>query len=92
MAHTPGPWHVNGRDAIISIKGNRSVAKVYHPEADAKLIAKAPDLLTLLTEAVPIIHSHHEVTRRGDETSCERSCAVRDFMERAQAAIDAATP
>jgi hypothetical protein len=58
--------------------------------ANAKLLAQAPALLAALKEAMPIIHSHHEVTRRGDETSCERSCAVRDFMERTQATIEAA--
>ena len=43
--HTPGPWHVNGIEAIFSVIGNRSVAKVYNPESDARLIASAPDLL-----------------------------------------------
>ncbi|KKK49654.1 hypothetical protein LCGC14_3132890 [marine sediment metagenome] len=51
MEHTPGPWHVNGVDAILSVKGNRSVAKVYHPEADARLIAAAPELLEALEHA-----------------------------------------
>ncbi len=48
--HTPGPWHVNGIDAILSVAGNRSVAKVYHPEADARLIAAAPAMYDLLVE------------------------------------------
>ncbi len=48
--HTPGPWHLNGVDTIISVKGNRTVAKVFHPEADARLIAAAPELLEALDE------------------------------------------
>jgi hypothetical protein len=55
------------------------------------LLKKQPALLETLREAVPIIRSHHEVTRRGDEASCEQSCAVRDFIDRAQAAIEAAS-
>ncbi|KKK88900.1 hypothetical protein LCGC14_2738530, partial [marine sediment metagenome] len=35
-------------DAILSV--NRSVAKVYHPEADARLIAQAPALLAALRQ------------------------------------------
>ena len=44
-AHTVGPWHINGVDTILSVSGNRSIAKVYHPEDDAHLIAEAPTLL-----------------------------------------------
>ena len=46
--HTPGPWHVNGIDAILSTNGNRSVAKVFHPESDASLLAAAPAMLDVL--------------------------------------------
>ena len=48
MAHTPGPWTVNGGDTILCV--NHSVAKVFHPESDARLIAAAPELLEALKE------------------------------------------
>jgi hypothetical protein len=43
--HTPGPWSLNGVDCILSVHGNRTIAKVFHPSDDARLIASAPDLL-----------------------------------------------
>ncbi len=48
MTHTPGEWHVNGIDTVVSVEGNRTVAKIYHPESDARLIASAPELLEAL--------------------------------------------
>jgi hypothetical protein len=60
--HTPGPWHVNGLDTIMSTKGNRSIAKVYHPELDGRLIAAAPTLLEAGTELLEV------ADMRGDST------------------------
>ncbi len=44
--HTPPPWHVNGVDTIMSV--NCTIAKVFHPERDAQLLAAAPELLDAL--------------------------------------------
>ena len=78
MEHTPGPWHVNGVDAILSV--NRSVAKVYHPDADAKLIAQAPALLEALEE---IEGCAEEAPAWDDEIKA-------DIAKLARAAIEAA--
>ena len=56
--HTPGPWHIGGRTILrptftIFRKpfGLDDVAEVYE-EADARLIAKAPDLKAALAWAL----------------------------------------
>lgn len=49
--HTPGPWTADGEDSDWEINFNGiSIAEVYD-EADARLIAAAPDMLAAL-EAV----------------------------------------
>lgn len=52
--HTPGPWHCRGFPTISAGKGNGMVAKVLERymdraerEANARLIAKAPELHAL---------------------------------------------
>lgn len=53
-AHTPGPWHVNEngrRVRVYSKGGSRIIAEIISPEgleANARLIAAAPDMLTAL--------------------------------------------
>ncbi len=53
-AHRQGPWHVSehtdGRDALIYDEDGFEVARVCYPnrDADAKLIAAAPDLLAAI--------------------------------------------
>ena len=50
MTHTQGPWTINGIDTILSASANRTVAKVYRPVDDARLIAAAPELLAMLED------------------------------------------
>lgn len=62
MTHTPGPWAISKRNhapgepepAVEIHNGNRLVADVFHgdnkAEANARLIASAPDLLETLEE------------------------------------------
>ena len=86
MEHTPGPWHVNGVDAILSVAGNRSVAKVYHPEADAKLIAAAPALL----EALEAIKKNAEAWTTAPKPRAEGETIVEHLRDLARDAIKAA--
>ena len=66
--HTPGPWEVSPYGNITS--KSLTVAKVeqmpgnYESEkqANARLIAAAPDLLVALEQCVPIIVSHANAT------------------------------
>ena len=54
FAHRPGPWHVSehteGSEALIYDADGFEVARVCYPNrnADAKLIAAAPDLLAAI--------------------------------------------
>jgi hypothetical protein len=54
MSHTPGPWFVVAPDnhpfQIVRplTQISETIAQVYESEADARLIAAAPDLLTAL--------------------------------------------
>lgn len=61
-AHTPGPWHTAAYETFFAVKmGPRSVAIIQsltqEAEANARLIAAAPDLLEaaelVLTGAAP---------------------------------------
>lgn len=53
--HTPGPWHVDDDGAIRTRDGRDVVAAFDHrvvvADADARLIAAAPDLLAALEAA-----------------------------------------
>jgi hypothetical protein len=57
---TPGPWEIWGGTRIVTMKPARSIAEVVgrSPEegqANARLIAAAPDLLAALKAAQPLI-------------------------------------
>ena len=84
--HTPGPWHTTHKDygdewwfggrgegqCIVEDASGEMIA-VYggHDEANARLIAAAPDLLAALVEAEPLLVALIERVKRapgGDET------------------------
>ena len=59
--HTPGPWtprHTPGRHGVPDTwcidwsKDQEEVAEIVHGEANARLMAAAPDMLNLLRDAV----------------------------------------
>jgi hypothetical protein len=65
--HTPGPWHVNGRSidsidrrTVATTEGiyRRERGRPEEQEANARLIAAAPELLAAL----------HDLTLRADDT------------------------
>ena len=65
MTHTPGPWRVcqmevtnrgkmwgiNGDEGTSGLSGDARLAEVFSIEANAKLVAAAPELLAALKEA-----------------------------------------
>lgn len=61
--HTPGPWHVAG---WVQIRSERDqIAKVWMMrqgggQANARLIAKAPELLEVLEYFMPLIESEQD--------------------------------
>lgn len=82
-AHTPSPWQVR-KDANgigVSTPSNRLIAAVYPGEADAALIAAAPDLLAALEKCVAAYNLYNE--RDG------RSSADTQLTAAADNAIDA---
>lgn len=72
MTHTPGPWFNDGTD--IMAEDNFCVATIHRPRMDdegtymsngqananARLIAAAPELLSALKQAAAFIQSHNE--------------------------------
>ena len=56
MSHTPGPWAIDIDRAIVAPNGISSVAQIFswvgeeEADANARLIAAAPDLLAALKE------------------------------------------
>ncbi len=83
--HTPGPWHVNGVDTIVSVKGNRTIAKVYHPEDDGNLIAAAPDLLAALELAARVLES--SITIIETHVKAVSSAPARSALDQTRVAI-----
>ena len=102
MTHTPGPWHVqhqayfwhimhssngpNWRDVsgIATIQSVSPTAE--QAEANAKLIAAAPDLLAALQAVASRLEHYRWMSHIGDEVSQEDGC-----IAEARAAIDKAT-
>lgn len=54
MPHTPGPWHasddwrITDQEGILIAQGRCSYSTLNQADANAKLLAAAPDLLTAL--------------------------------------------
>lgn len=95
VKHTPGPWHVGndfeagiGRGWFVSGSGfvrANMVGPVDACEANARLIAAAPDLLDALREAL------HEINEEIEQRKCsgndEYWAALQAIWERGDAAI-----
>ena len=88
QTHTPGEWQVNGIDTILSVEGNCTIAKVFHPERDARLLAAAPELLDALREAESAMF--HVFTDGGFDTPTDHD-AMNNALGTARAAIKKAT-
>ena len=63
MTYTPGPWDRELRFVVphnVDANNFHGIAKVYGPdrEANARLIAAAPDLLAALERTNDLIHYH----------------------------------
>ena len=67
VGHTPGPWRLKELREIVSEASNRHIAKVTFPafgfvgydeaDANARLIAVAPEMLDALRELLSIVQS-----------------------------------
>ena len=80
MSHTPGPWRYAGRSVAgafhIGPEEGYSVGIIHHSpdgEANARLVAAAPDLLAALEECQAEIHIECGLT---DYPSCIRARAA----------------
>jgi len=68
--HTPGPWgyvRLASGINVFAVSTSRAIADLRNysfgedvTEANARLIAAAPDLLAALETALPILEGHHE--------------------------------
>lgn len=84
VGHTPGPWSVLGRVtaglAYSAVGGKTLLARVYseayrdvaEEEANARLIAAAPDLLTALAALI----ADHDDTYDGEPMTGEKALAL----------------
>lgn len=88
MTHTPGPWR-HEKDFSVRATNNYEIAHVSHMnyerggtcEANARLIAAAPDMLEALKWAAEILESYKN-----------QKCGIHiDAIEKARAAIAKAT-
>lgn len=89
--HTPGPWHCHhwpaaapelntARESAFVVKARR-ISSLAESDADARLIAAAPDLLPALREAADLI------AWQADHSTGEHKARLRGAMVRARAAI-----
>jgi hypothetical protein len=93
--HTPGPWHVGGKNStIVFSPGGFAVAdaKVFHKkhghreaEANAQLMASAPDLVENLADCVSVLENLEKMGVR-------LSMVALSIMDKSRAAISKATP
>lgn len=94
--HTPGPWEISEEDRdewrLLSVLGGlakRTVAQCGHPEgsqneANACLIAAAPDLLEALKLAEPYVaHVYGLRVDSDNDEGAERALAVGEACQRA---------
>ncbi len=98
MTHTKAPWRLNAGDETVVMAGSLKVARAYcggltainleEAEANARLIAAAPDLLAALIDAEQALISAKAfiLSKRG-ATNPNREMAI----ENATAAIAKAT-
>lgn len=66
--HTPGPWTVTKETRVqagdITFRQEHSIGKTYEElDANARLIAAAPELLEVLADSLPVI----DALSRGDK-------------------------
>ena len=53
-------WGINGDEGTSGLSGDARLAEVFSIEANAKLVAAAPDLLAALEGALPILRQAHD--------------------------------
>lgn len=67
QVYTPAPWHYDrignnyNQYSVYQVGNGENVAQVVEGEANAKLIAAAPELLQLLQEAFAVIDNSTEI-------------------------------
>ena len=61
IVHTPGPWHVHGGWGMVVMAGDKTIVSCRNPtlecdeaDANAKLIALSPDMLSAIQGALRI--------------------------------------
>jgi len=92
--HTPGPWRLSSGDETEIFSGAKPVARAHcggltsvklpEAEANARLIAAAPELLAALVEMVVLYADHEQYDDEGYETAGIN--AARAAIARAQGA------
>lgn len=77
MPHTPGPWRADSSFAHFWMvdSGVGTIAHGCH-EADAKLIAAAPELLATAKRALDILEANYD---EGDEEDADDMRAIREL-------------
>jgi len=69
MSHTPGPWRISSKSKYLVKTDEYRICQVFkstidpslneQAEADARLIAAAPDLLAAIKEVMEDLHAAH---------------------------------
>jgi hypothetical protein len=83
LKHTSGPWFTNQGIPYVEkrlfnvwdIKGN-VIARVYGEEANARLIAAAPELLHALQKIIEF-NQQHAKDQYGDASKCEAWACIK---------------
>ena len=97
MKHTPGPWNLNGNGILLHPVTNRQLVtqrietylgsfevldETNEPDANARLISSAPDLLSALEEMMSVFQDHEQY----DEESAEVVSIARAAIAKAKGA------
>ena len=98
MKHTPGPWEVSEEwhgdlyiDSYIEGEGDTALAKIVNnvcktdqAEANARLIAAAPDLLEACKEALNVLEDWDDLNQPDDGPEWLFVTAMKDAIAKAQ--------
>jgi hypothetical protein len=81
--HTKTPWHVNGIDTIMSVSGNRSIAKVYHPDDDAAFIVLSANCHDKFVVALSRIQGLADQAMREPKWALQNCDAIEEIVRTA---------
>jgi len=92
--HTPGPWSALARGALYELHAENDMIGIFkgtliHDRKNARLIAAAPELLSALRQALPLLQELHDAEGYSSTTAHRALEAARSAIAKTEGAHDA---